>query len=76
MQNESHRNARAVLKRKRGGEKVTAEELKQACLTLGIKNQKYKDFKASVRAKKEKLQAIREKVAAAKAKRALKTNAS
>jgi len=62
--------ARAVLRRKRLGEKVPEAELKKAAATLGLKLRPFKAFKAEVRKKKEVLKAIREKVKAAKAKRA------
>lgn len=70
--NERRRKAREVLRKKRLGEKVDPKELNKAAETLGIKLRKYKEFKAEIQQKKAKLKAIREKVAAAKAKRAAK----
>jgi len=67
--NERRRVAREVLLKKRKGEKVDEKELKKAALSLGIKLRKYKDYKAEIQKKRQTLQAIRDKVANAKAKR-------
>jgi len=71
--NERRRAARQVLLRKRRGEKVDEKELKKAGLALGIKIRKYKAYKAEIQKKKAALKAIRDKVAASRAKSAQKS---
>jgi len=68
--NERRKNAREVLRKKRLGQKVDEKELKKAALALGIKVRKYKDYKSEMAKKRASLKALRDKVAAAQAKRA------
>jgi len=74
--NKRRRAARDVLRKRRLGQKVDEKEVKKAGATLGIKIRKYKEFKAEVQKKKATLKKIRDKVAAAKAKRAAKAQSA
>jgi len=69
LTNVRHKSARELLAKKRRGEKVDEKEAKKAADILGIKLRKFKDFKAGIAKKKATLKTIRDKVAAAQAKR-------
>jgi len=69
LNNERHRVARTVLKNKRLGKKVDEKQLKKAAAVLGITLRKFKDYKAEIAKKKATVNALRGKLAAAKAKR-------
>jgi len=76
VNNERRRIARDVLRKRRRGEKVDEKEVKKAALTLGVKVRKYKAYKAEIQKKKATLKTIRDKVAAAVAKREAKKAAN
>jgi len=68
--NDRRRVAREVLRKKRAGEKISADELKKATTTLGIKLRTTKQLKASIAKKRADIKARREKIAAKAAKNA------
>lgn len=68
INNERRRLAREVLRKKRAGTKVTAEELKKATETLGIKLRTSKQLKAAIAKKQADVKARRERIAAKAAK--------
>jgi len=70
LTNEKNRAARAVLLKKRTGQKVDAKEMEKATKTLGLKLRPYKAYKSELLKKKADLVALRKAAFERQAKRA------
>lgn len=74
--NSKRRAAKLLIEKKRSGGKVDEASLKKAYATLGIKPTKAKDFNARVAKKAAERKSLKEKVVAARKKRAERKEAN